>query len=105
CRRPASRPHFHTRSLRDALPIFVSITMHKLYHHVRHHSAEARDARREQSPDEWPNFITREPTPDEAAALADQLETVFAQLNCFEDRKSTRLNSSHVKITYAVFCL
>src|SRR5690606_41826947 len=24
---------------------------------------------------------------------------------CFEDRKSTRLNSSHVKISYAVFCL
>src|SRR5690606_41564236 len=23
----------------------------------------------------------------------------------FEDRKSTRLNSSHVKISYAVFCL
>src|SRR5690606_40759234 len=24
---------------------------------------------------------------------------------CREDRKSTRLNSSHVKISYAVFCL
>src|SRR5690349_23115353 len=24
---------------------------------------------------------------------------------CFEDRKSTRLNSSHVEISYAVFCL
>src|SRR5690606_41190465 len=24
---------------------------------------------------------------------------------CFEDRKSTRLNFSHVKISYAVFCL
>src|SRR5690606_42086568 len=23
---------------------------------------------------------------------------------CFRDRKSTRLNSSHVKISYAVFC-
>src|SRR5690606_40150802 len=26
-------------------------------------------------------------------------------LKQFEDRKSTRLNSSHVKISYAVFCL
>src|SRR5690606_41629620 len=26
-------------------------------------------------------------------------------LRCLEDRKSTRLNSSHVKISYAVFCL
>src|SRR5690606_40012448 len=25
--------------------------------------------------------------------------------NLFKDRKSTRLNSSHVKISYAVFCL
>src|SRR5690606_40681227 len=24
---------------------------------------------------------------------------------CLQDRKSTRLNSSHVKISYAVFCL
>src|SRR5690606_41191321 len=33
---------------------------------------------------------------------AMEQETVFGQL---EDRKSTRLNSSHVKISYAVFCL
>src|SRR5690606_39732160 len=26
-------------------------------------------------------------------------------LHTYEDRKSTRLNSSHVKISYAVFCL
>src|SRR5438552_8648880 len=26
-------------------------------------------------------------------------------LNCFQDRKSTRLNSSHQIISYAVFCL
>src|SRR5690606_41037322 len=28
-----------------------------------------------------------------------------ARVECVEDRKSTRLNSSHVKISYAVFCL
>src|SRR5436309_7504827 len=27
------------------------------------------------------------------------------QITALEDRKSTRLNSSHVKISYAVFCL
>src|SRR2546426_1410252 len=26
-------------------------------------------------------------------------------IGCFEDRKSTRLNSSHLVISYAVFCL
>src|SRR5690606_39849340 len=36
----------------------------------------------------------------------DQRVAVLAQLlDALEDRKSTRLNSSHVKISYAVFCL
>src|SRR5690606_30283056 len=34
-------------------------------------------------------------SPDKSAVLAEE----------FRDRKSTRLNSSHVKISYAVFCL
>src|SRR5690606_40193638 len=29
----------------------------------------------------------------------------FADTEAMQDRKSTRLNSSHVKISYAVFCL
>src|SRR5204863_9519722 len=29
----------------------------------------------------------------------------FVAINGVEDRKSTRLNSSHVEISYAVFCL
>src|SRR5436309_6160897 len=29
----------------------------------------------------------------------------FSDEQCHRDRKSTRLNSSHVKISYAVFCL
>src|SRR5437773_6908751 len=35
-------------------------------------------------------------------ATADQL---VAALALIEDRKSTRLNSSHITISYAVFCL
>src|SRR3712207_7712716 len=38
-----------------------------------------------------------EPVIDDFAARADDLEP--------EDRKSTRLNSSHANISYAVFCL
>src|SRR5690606_39696497 len=34
----------------------------------------------------------------------ETLEYVLNQI-FFKDRKSTRLNSSHVKISYAVFCL
>src|SRR5436309_8973873 len=36
---------------------------------------------------------------------AGQYTASFAALFPAEDRKSTRLNSSHVKISYAVFCL
>src|SRR5690554_7312132 len=33
------------------------------------------------------------------------VESDSSFLNYLEDRKSTRLNSSHVRISYAVFCL
>src|SRR2546429_6338890 len=37
--------------------------------------------------------------------LADLLELLKHMLRFIEDRKSTRLNSSHGYISYAVFCL
>src|SRR5699024_11604549 len=41
-----------------------------------------------------------------AFALAKTLNLPVKKLNAVvEDRKSTRLNSSHVSISYAVFCL
>src|SRR5690606_41352461 len=41
------------------------------------------------------------------ASISDGLITSSAssRVHSVEDRKSTRLNSSHVKISYAVFCL
>src|SRR5690625_5847433 len=35
----------------------------------------------------------------------DQLNNMTMTITVFIDRKSTRLNSSHVAISYAVFCL
>src|SRR5690606_39759215 len=47
--------------------------------------------------------VNRFATPDNAEAIPVK---PFCSLGIrFEDRKSTRLNSSHVKISYAVFCL
>src|SRR5690606_40091613 len=40
-----------------------------------------------------------------ALVLEDGGEETLEQLLVRSDRKSTRLNSSHVKISYAVFCL
>src|SRR5699024_12640891 len=45
----------------------------------------------------------------EKSCLGDLLRKIFIQLQnssaAVQDRKSTRLNSSHVSISYAVFCL
>src|SRR5690625_5614075 len=38
-------------------------------------------------------------------ALAQTSKTKFVAVRFGKDRKSTRLNSSHVAISYAVFCL
>src|SRR5690606_40395680 len=52
---------------------------------------------------------SRPSDPPQSQALADRLgpEAPAADQSRVEylDRKSTRLNSSHVKISYAVFCL
>src|SRR3712207_8198220 len=45
--------------------------------------------------------IRRAPRADDRERLLDALRLVTVQ----EDRKSTRLNSSHANISYAVFCL
>src|SRR3712207_7587232 len=39
------------------------------------------------------------------AAADDSLLPVLTALDAVPDRKSTRLNSSHANISYAVFCL
>src|SRR3712207_7441252 len=43
--------------------------------------------------------------PDKAEARQDPLENSMCQYVVNGDRKSTRLNSSHANISYAVFCL
>src|SRR5437868_12036419 len=42
---------------------------------------------------------------NEEELIARHAQGYPAAKKCFADRKSTRLNSSHVSISYAVFCL
>src|SRR5438067_8718862 len=59
--------------------------------------------------DRWANTALREITPDVYARVMSPWAPLWEkQALCdriYVDRKSTRLNSSHVSISYAVFCL
>src|SRR5205085_7569931 len=50
-------------------------------------------------------FRSRGPQPPRAACASRQSSRPRAQQRVSRDRKSTRLNSSHSQISYAVFCL
>src|SRR5690554_7327100 len=48
-------------------------------------------------------YLSKEKDDSNRLDLLDKILPVYSKL--LEDRKSTRLNSSHVRISYAVFCL
>src|SRR5690606_41762120 len=77
-------PEIYTLSLHDALPIY-------------------RRRGRRHSP--WSSLATASKIGLDATT--HPIDVIKAQLimKWHADRKSTRLNSSHVKISYAVFCL
>src|SRR5690348_17696348 len=76
----------YTLSLHDALPISVG-DVGVLLRHPRRHVP----------PDDA--FVARQP------GVLDDVLLVDVLLDQVGDRKSTRLNSSHPSISYAVFCL
>src|SRR5690606_41982258 len=82
-----STAYFSTLSLHDALPIFGQVGRGVVHHHP-----QCRVGGR----DVQPLIVQR------LLQLTGQPGAVLEEV---EDRKSTRLNSSHVKISYAVFCL
>src|SRR5690606_41681967 len=97
---PTSTSEIYTLSLHDALPIF-------------HDALSRRRVCPERNISIFPDGLParREPdSPDMAEFAEERFErgrSVFRRIRrvAQEDRKSTRLNSSHVKISYAVFCL
>src|SRR3712207_8539544 len=83
----------YTLSLHDALPIFI----------IPFAAAELGVA------PQFPPFGLLENSSRiplvEVAAYASQKHSGLLVHSCHLDRKSTRLNSSHANISYAVFCL
>src|SRR5436305_15318792 len=72
----------YTLSLHDALPICLKMVK----------TARDRDMTARELADEMSSYFSE---------MAEKLDISCDRL----DRKSTRLNSSHVRISYAVFCL
>src|SRR5690606_42103802 len=79
-------------SLHDALPIYIVLADIHLTDKALVVEPQLESPQRE--PVSFPAVITQE------QAVHREIGRV-----CYLDRKSTRLNSSHVKISYAVFCL
>src|SRR5437773_9749978 len=65
------------------------------------------------SPETWTkrvwNMVRNDGTPDDKKYLGIIPQKIKNHITCqqhnLRDRKSTRLNSSHITISYAVFCL
>src|SRR5699024_11218014 len=95
--KPISNPLTYSLSLHDALPICVTLGLTDLNGEVCAHR-------------EFPTqqhlhsnlFKEIERCVD---SMRSQLQLEDADILGLGDRKSTRLNSSHVSISYAVFCL
>src|SRR5690606_19072710 len=107
-------------------PDFWAVTRHEDVVHVSRHSELFSSARKLALFDEMPeeqralqrlmmlnqdppehtrrrSLVNRGFTPRAIGALEQHIREICDDL--LDDRKSTRLNSSHVKISYAVFCL
>src|SRR5207249_12026995 len=95
----------HTLSLHDALPIYAqdqsTFGRLTLQGAVRYDGASGQFLDQQILPERWiPNGLSL-PAQDGVKGYRDLTPRLGAS---YEDRKSTRLNSSHVSISYAVFC-
>lgn len=70
----------------DLWRVLLAITMHKLYHNVRHHTAEKRTVVRDQSADMALWTLAAQPKVEEVNALADELEACLRKLDAFDRR-------------------
>jgi len=75
------------RATGDLWRLLVGITMHKLHHQIRRHTANKRQADRDQSvSDDEPAAPGREPSPEEVVALADLLEQTLGEFDELDRR-------------------
>src|SRR5690606_41793358 len=100
CLTAPALPHSCTFSLHDALPISVPThLLNNLGRRIRMRKKIPVMKTKLLAPRIKEEYLYR-------ACLTRKMKTISKYpLTILQDRKSTRLNSSHVKISYAVFCL
>src|SRR5690606_41444853 len=91
-----------TLSLHDALPIFSPTTRWRKVTTTSARTNPTTSATQYGAPRSLTTGVIQWCTAGLVMAPSARVHTVMPS---WEDRKSTRLNSSHVKISYAVFCL
>src|SRR5205814_8732777 len=94
-----SPTHFYTLSLHDALPILLSIAAR------RHSQCRWRALCASNHGCPCPPDPGNHPRTPHFLSAGSPARRVLLRLGWPQDRKSTRLNSSHLGISYAVFCL
>src|SRR5207249_10779915 len=92
---PPAPTSIYPLSLHDALPIYRAISALGRGEFVLVYDADGREAETDLTVAS--EFVS--------PAAIRTLRKEAGGLICMTDRKSTRLNSSHVSISYAVFCL
>src|SRR5690606_39535183 len=93
----------YTLSLHDALPIYT--WFHRVDHVGRLKPINFEEMEDEEDEEAMPSFGVGKITDFSQSQMIDFYACVECGRCTNIDRKSTRLNSSHVKISYAVFCL
>src|SRR5207249_10773017 len=101
---PPSATPIHTLSLHDALPI-CPWRRPLAPQNLRPPSASPRSATQRTASTEWEEDRRPRLWRGRGKRLSRRRHSDYRPPQSRQDRKSTRLNSSHVSISYAVFCL
>ncbi len=92
----------------DLWPLLVTMTLRKLARQATYHSAERRSLTSESNElnDHWQDIVSRDPTPDEAAMVTDELESLMSRLSATDrDIFTLRLQGTQqAEIAKAVDC-
>lgn len=87
-------------------PLLVTMTLRKLARQVERHTASKRTVDAEAGIETWPEVVSRDPSPEEAAMVTDEIESLMSALSQTDrDILTRRLQGEeHTTIAAAVGC-